>query len=111
MISLFQSTPDFLWCALLGGVGVAIIAGPLGVFVIWKKMAYFGDTLAHSALLGVTLSLAISFPVTYGIVFIALFVAFVLALLQKNRRYSTDTLLGIFSINRYLCVSGFNVTI
>ncbi len=41
---------DFLMRALLGGLGVAAVAGPLGAFVVWRRMAYFGDTLAHSAL-------------------------------------------------------------
>ena len=46
---------DFLLYALLAGLGVALVAGPLGCFVVWRRMAYFGDTLAHSALLGVSL--------------------------------------------------------
>ena len=46
--------PDFLLYALLSGLGVALVAGPLGSFAVWRRMAYFGDTLAHSALLGVT---------------------------------------------------------
>ena len=44
---------DFLILALLAGTGVALITGPLGAFVVWRRMAYFGDTLAHSALLGI----------------------------------------------------------
>ena len=46
---------DFLLYALFGGLGVALVAGPLGCFVVWRRMAYFGDTVAHSALLGVAL--------------------------------------------------------
>ena len=48
---------DFFIRALLGGVGVAAVAGPLGCFIVWRKLAYFGDTLSHSALLGVALAL------------------------------------------------------
>ena len=44
---------DFLWRALFAGLGVALVAGPLGSFVVWRRMSYFGDTLAHSALLGI----------------------------------------------------------
>ena len=47
---------DFFIRALLAGLGVAIVTGPLGCFVIWRRLSYFGDTLAHSALLGVTLA-------------------------------------------------------
>ncbi|MGE4417809.1 MAG: metal ABC transporter permease, partial [Marinobacterium sp.] len=43
---------DFLILALAGGIGIAALAGPLGAFVVWRRMAYFGDTLAHSALMG-----------------------------------------------------------
>ena len=48
---------DFFIRALVAGLGVAFVTGPLGCFVIWRRLSYFGDTLSHSALLGVTLSL------------------------------------------------------
>ena len=48
---------DFFFRALLGGIGVAIVAGPVGCFIIWRRLAYFGDTLSHSALLGVAMAL------------------------------------------------------
>ena len=51
---------DFLIYALLSGLGVALVAGPLGCFVVWRRMAYFGDTLAHSALLGVSLGVLLN---------------------------------------------------
>ena len=47
---------DFFIRALIAGLGIAIVTGPLGCFVIWRRLSYFGDTLAHSALLGVTLA-------------------------------------------------------
>ena len=47
--------PDFLLNALLAGLALALVAGPLGSFVVWRRMAYFGDTLSHAALLGVAL--------------------------------------------------------
>ena len=46
---------DFFIRALIAGIGIALVAGPLGCFVIWRRLSYFGDTLSHSALLGVTL--------------------------------------------------------
>ena len=58
---------DFLLRALLAGLGVALVAGPLGAFVVWRKMAYFGDTLAHAALLGVALGFLLNFNGTGGI--------------------------------------------
>ena len=59
---------DFFWRALIGGLGVALVAGPLGCFVVWRRMAYFGDTLAHSALLGIALSFLISVPLNVGVI-------------------------------------------
>ena len=47
---------DFFIRALVAGLGVALVTGPLGCFIIWRRLSFFGDTLAHSALLGVTLA-------------------------------------------------------
>ena len=47
---------DFFIRALIAGIGIALVTGPLGCFIIWRRLAFFGDTLAHSALLGVTLA-------------------------------------------------------
>ena len=66
---------DFLVRAMLAGVGVALAAGPLGCFVVWRRMAYFGDATAHAALLGVTLALATGLPVVLGVAATALAMA------------------------------------
>src|SRR5690625_2464246 len=58
---------DFLVRALLAGLGMALLAGPLGSFVVWRRMAYFGDTLAHSALLGVALGFLIGIDLNLGV--------------------------------------------
>ena len=58
---------DFFIRAVIGGIGVAVIAGPLGCFIIWRKMAYFGDTLSHSALLGVALGLMLELNITLAV--------------------------------------------
>lgn len=88
---------DFFWFALLGGVGVAITAGPLGCFVVWRRMAYFGDSLAHSALIGVALGLALSIDPTLGVLIGCVAFAVVITLLQDQQRLATDTLLGILA--------------
>ena len=54
---------DFFIRALLAGLGIAIVTGPLGCFIIWRRLSYFGDTLAHSALLGVTLAYTLEFNI------------------------------------------------
>ncbi len=88
---------DFLIRALLGGLGVALAAGPLGAFIVWRRMAYFGDTLAHSGLLGVVLGIALNINPELGVVTTCLTVAVVLVLLQRQRWLAADTLLGILA--------------
>jgi zinc transport system permease protein len=88
---------DFLLRALAAGIGVALVAGPLGSFVVWRRMAYFGDTLAHSALLGVALGLLAGIDVTLGIILACTAVAVLLAALQRQRTLASDTLLGIMA--------------
>lgn len=88
---------DFFWRALIGGVGVALVAGPLGCFIVWRRMAYFGDTMAHAALLGVALAILLEIHLTLGVFAVAALVAFALVLLQKQQALPTDALLGILS--------------
>src|SRR5690606_17079850 len=88
---------DFFSRALIAGVGLAAVTGPLGCFVVWRRMAYFGDTMAHSALLGVAISILLSINMTLGVFAVAALVAGALLLLQKQNTLSTDALLGILS--------------
>lgn len=88
---------DFLVRALIAGCGVALVAGPLGSFVIWRRMAFFGDTLAHSALLGVAAGFAIGIGGNAGIVVVSVGVAVLLVTLGRDRRLAGDTVLGILS--------------
>ncbi len=89
--------PDFLLFALLGGLGVAAVAGPLGSFVVWRRMAYFGDTLAHSALLGISIGFLLDINLNVAVIFCCVGLALVLVTLQKQRMVATDTLLGIMA--------------
>ncbi|MBT7353839.1 MAG: hypothetical protein HN810_06970, partial [Acidiferrobacteraceae bacterium] len=85
---------DFLIRAALAGIGLALAAGPLGCFVVWRRMAYFGDATAHAAILGVALSLAFSLSLFVGVLVAALAMSLgVLAL--AGRLYTMDTLLGV----------------
>jgi zinc transport system permease protein len=88
---------EFLIRALAAGLGVALAAGPLGVMVVWRRMAYFGDSLAHSGLLGVALGVVLGIAPGIGVVAVCLGAAAALALLQRNRRLATDTILGILA--------------
>ena len=88
---------DFLLYALLAGIGVAVVAGPLGCFVVWRRMAYFGDTLAHSALLGVGLGVLLEVNLSITVTAVPLVMALGLAVLEQRGFLSLDTLLGILS--------------
>ena len=88
---------DFFIRAMLGGIGVAIVAGPLGCFVIWRRLAYFGDTLSHSALLGVALAFLFELNITLTVFCISVIVALLLMLLQRRASLSSDALLGLLA--------------
>ena len=85
---------DFLFRAFLAGAGLALAAGPLGCFVVWRKMAYFGDAISHAALLGVALSLGFSLSPFIGVLVVAVIMAYGIARLS-GRLYALDTLLGV----------------
>lgn len=88
---------DFLFLAVLAGLGVAVVTGPLGAFVVWRRMAYFGDTLAHSALMGISLSLWLQISPGLAVAMTCLAIAGGLLVLQNQLPLATDTLLGILS--------------
>ncbi|MBT6134196.1 MAG: iron chelate uptake ABC transporter family permease subunit [Kordiimonadaceae bacterium] len=87
----------FIINALIGGALVAAIAGPLGCFMVWRKMAYFGDTIAHSALMGVALGIAFDSENLIIMIATCSSVALMLLFLQRDKRFSSDTLLGILA--------------
>lgn len=87
----------FFQRALLAGLGLASVAGPVGCFIVWRRMAYFGETLAHSGLFGVGLGLLLGFSLTLGAVATAVAVALLLMVLKSQRALAMDTLLGILS--------------
>ncbi|MDM7322670.1 MAG: metal ABC transporter permease [Gammaproteobacteria bacterium] len=89
--------PDFLVYALLGGVGVALLAGPLGCFVVWRRMAYFGETLAHSAFLGVGLGLLFHLEPMIGVAAVGTVIAIILARRHPAEGLAEDTLLGLLA--------------
>lgn len=89
--------PDFLLYALAAGLIVASVAGPLGTLVVWQRLAYFGDTLAHSALLGTALGLLLAINPWWTVLAVSIAVGGLLALLQNRPQLSADSLLGIIS--------------
>ena len=88
---------DFFVRALVAGIGMAIVAGPLGCFVIWRRLAYFGDTLAHSGLLGVTIGFILNIDLSFSVFVISGIIAFFLVVLQKKTKLTGDSLLGLLA--------------
>lgn len=87
---------DFIIRAMLASIGVAIAAAPLGCFVVWRRMAYFGDATAHAAVLGVALSLSFSMPIFAGVLLMSLVMAITVSALT-SKGYAMDTLLGVMA--------------
>ncbi|MDO8606182.1 MAG: iron chelate uptake ABC transporter family permease subunit [Phaeospirillum sp.] len=88
---------EFLMRALLAGLGLATVTGPLGCFVVWRRMAYFGDALAHTALLGIVVGLLFGVAPLWGVVVVCVIVALMLGGMRRDGRLASDSLLGILA--------------
>ena len=88
---------DFFVRALIAGIGVAIVTGPLGCFVIWRRLSYFGDTLSHSALIGVTIAFSFSINISLSVFIVSSIIALLLLSLQKRTQLPGDALLGLLA--------------
>jgi zinc transport system permease protein len=88
---------DFFIRAVIGGIGVALVAGPVGCFIIWRRLAYFGDTLSHSALLGVAMALLLETNVTIAVFLVSVVASLLLLVLQRRAALSSDALLGLLA--------------
>ncbi len=88
---------DFILRAILAAIGIAVIAGSLGCFVIWKRMSYFSESISHSALLGVSLGLVSGLDIHLGLVLVSAIFAVLIVVLQQQNFLSNDAILGIFS--------------
>lgn len=83
--------------AILGGIGIALIAGPLGCFVVWRRMAYLGDAIAHSSLLGIALGAALGIGMNAGSFIVGLGFAVLIVVLRRTHIFAADTMLGILA--------------
>ncbi|MCE2391929.1 MAG: metal ABC transporter permease, partial [Proteobacteria bacterium] len=88
---------DFVTRALLAGVGLALVTGPTGCFMVWRRLAYFGETIAHSALLGVALAVLLDLNIVIGILASASVVVLLMFYLERRDTLPTDTLLGMLA--------------
>jgi zinc transport system permease protein len=88
---------SFIINAIIAGVGVAISAGVLGCFIIWRRMAYFTDALAHSAILGVSLGLLVGVEFNFSIIIVSFVFASLLLILAEKKAFTTDGLIGVLA--------------
>ena len=88
---------DFFIRALIAGLGIALVTGPLGCFVIWRRLSFFAGTLAHSSLLGVTLAFSFDINISFSVLLISSAVALILLRLQKATKLPSDALLGLLA--------------
>ena len=88
---------DFFIRALFAGIGAALVTGPLGCFVVWRRLSYFGDTLSHSALLGVTIAYSFELNIAVSVFLVSSIIALFLIQLQKKTNLPGDALLGLLA--------------
>lgn len=90
-------THSLILNALIAGIGIALVAGPLGCFIIWRRMAYFGDALAHSTLFGLSLALIFHINAYFGLIISCVLVVILLGIISKQKKIGFDAILGILS--------------
>jgi len=88
---------DFFIRALFAGIGLAVIVGPLGCLIIWRKMAFFGDTLAHAALLGIALAILADVSSLIAVPFVTLAICIAIMVAKRTPSLSSDTILAILA--------------
>ena len=88
---------DFIVRAFAAGIGLALVTGPLGCFIVWRRLSYFGDTIAHSALLGVTIAYAMNFNLIIAVFVVSCLLAISLLFLQRRTSLPDDALLGLLA--------------
>lgn len=88
---------DFMTRAVIAGMGIALVAGPLGSIIVWRRMANFGDALAHSTLLGLCFALLLHINIYIGLISVCILTASALALFSRQRHLANDTILCILA--------------
>ena len=105
---------DFFTRALIAGIGISLVTGPLGCFIVWRRLSFFAGTLAHSSLLGVTMALFFEINIAFSVFIISAVLAILLLQLQKKTKLPNDALLGLLahaSLAVGLVVIGFLTSI
>lgn len=88
---------DFLTRAVIAGIGIALVTGPMGCFVVWRRLAYFGETIAHSALLGVALAVVVGVDYTIGVLVSSIVIVLLMLFIDRVENLPTETLLALLA--------------
>lgn len=88
---------DFIVRILIAAVGVSVVAGFIGCFVIWRRLAYFSDSISHSALIGVALGIASGIGIHFGLFIVSIIFAILVVIVENRKILSNDSILGVFS--------------
>jgi zinc transport system permease protein len=86
---------NFLIRAILVGLGLVSAMCPLGCVVLWRRLSYFVDAIAHASLLGIVIGLSYRHLMHPIIIVFSMIFACILFLLRREQ--STDALITIFS--------------
>ena len=104
-------TDPFIIRGIVAGIAVALISGLVGCFVVWRRLSYYGESIAHSSLLGAGFGILLGFGINFGVVFICLLFGILFLWLQQSKALSSDTLLGVlahFALAVGIIVISFN---
>ena len=104
-------TDPFIIRGIVAGIAVALISGLVGCFVVWRRLSYYGESIAHSSLLGAGIGILIGIGINFGVVFICLLFGILFLWLQQSKALSSDTLLGVlahFALAVGIIVISFN---
>lgn len=88
---------NFIGMALLAGLGIAVVSGPLGSLIVWRRMANFGDAMGHTTLLGVCLAMLLNLNLYLGLFGICIITAAAMASLSSQKQLANETLLSILA--------------
>ena len=104
-------TDPFIIRGIIAGIAVALVSGLVGCFVVWRRLSYYGESIAHSSLLGAGIGILLGIGINFGVVFVCLIFGILFLWLQQSKSLSSDTLLGViahFALAIGIIVISFN---
>ena len=69
-------TDPFIIRGIIAGIAVALVSGLVGCFVVWRRLSYYGESIAHSSLLGAGIGILLGIGINFGVVFVCIFCSY-----------------------------------